>query len=358
MHLVLISFLFISYYLLGGDKGIYNSAIRKRQVLIMGASLFLFAALRAYTVGFDVNNYYYHMYTSGGGNTMREWWESNTYRDPGFYLMIGLLQQISTNPQIMLAVVGASVAFGFSYFVYYEKGNVLLFFMMFIGFRLFPFTLSGLRQAMAMSMIFIAYIKLKENKIILFFLLTMLAASFHASALVFLLAFPVTRYKNTFVILIVVLGISIVNTLTDGRIAATFASVFFIDRFSGYIIRSQDMVFEGSFTLYIYLVIYFVSLLFYRQLMRIDQNAYMDFNVLTLGVFFAVLGQSMDNVFRIAYYFIYPMYPIFSNVLFSLLRNRQATTLVSFIVSLLLALQYIYLGPGAGTAPYRFFWEI
>lgn len=358
MHLALISLLFVSYYLLGGDKGIYDNKVRRRQVLIMGFALFLFAALRSYTVGIDVENYYYPMYESGAGKSLREWCESNSYRDPGFYIMVGLLQAVHLNPQALLAVVGAFVAFGFSYFTYHEKGNALLFFMMFIGFRLFPFTLSGLRQAMAMSFIFIAYIKLKEGKELPYIFLTLIAATFHISALLFLLAYPITLVRKTYIILIVVLGISLVNYLTGGAVATKVASLFFNDRFSGYLSRSQDMAFDGSATLFIYLVIYFISLLFYRKMEHDDGSFYRDFNVLTLGIFFSILGQSMDNVFRIAYYFIYPMYPIFSNVLSSLLRNRQAAGIVGFFVSLLLAAQYLYLGPGAGTDPYLFYWEI
>lgn len=358
MHFAFIASLFVAYYLLGGDKGINNISIRRWQVFVMGTFMFLFAALRAYTVGYDVEYYYYQMYLSGEGNTISEWYKSHLFRDPGFYFLIGVLHQISSDPQIMLVVVGASVAFGFSYFVYHEKGNALLFYLMFIGFRLFPFTLSGLRQAMAMSFIFVAFIQLKQNRTLVFLILTLIASTFHISSFVFLLAFPITRFKNSAVLLIGSLLIIFLNLVSDGAIADTVASLLYNDRFEGYIVRSQEMAFEGSFTLYVYLIIYAISFLFYFQLKHNNKLFYQDFNILTIGIFFAFIGQSMDNVFRIAYYFIYPLYPIFSQLLFVLFKDRKTVVLVGGIVSILLAVQYLILGPGAGTGMYKFFWEV
>lgn len=357
MHIVLVSFLIIAYYLLGGDKGIYDHKVRKVQVLIMGGALFLFAALRSYTVGTDVEAYYYYMYSSGVGNTLQDWYQNNSFSDPGFYLMIGLMQLISPDPQIMLVIIGAVVAFSFSYFTYHEKGNVLIFFMMFIGFRIFSFTLSGLRQATAMSIIFIAYIQLKNNRNLVFLLLTLLASTFHLSAIIFLLAYPVMKFQKTHLLIAAILVVSLLNILTNGSIAGVMANFFFADRFEGYVLRSQNMAFEGSFTIYIYITVYLVSLLYYKQLRRLDPVFYRDFNVLTIGVFFAILGQTMDNVFRISYYFIFPLYPVFSQVLSVMAKNRRVAEILGVFVAILLAVQYIYLGPGAGTDDYRFFWQ-
>ncbi len=358
MHLVLLIWLFLVYYLLGGDKGINDLTIRRKQVVAMGVALFLFAALRAYTVGIDVRFFYYLMYASGSSHSLNDIFRGLVSRDPGFFLLVSILQTISPNPQLMLAVVGAFVAFGFSYFAFHEKGNVLLFYMMFIGFRLFPFTLSGLRQALAMSLVFVAYIKLKENKNVAFLILTLLASSFHVSAVIFLFAFPAIRIKKTPVLILSVLGISVLNIISNGAITNGFVSAFFSDRFSGYIAASQENEFEGSLTVYIYLVIYLVSILFLKQLKREDQYYYKVFNILTIGIFFAILGQTVDNVFRISYYFIYALYPVFCKVLSLSVNNKNVESFTGAVISVLLAMQYIILGPGAGTDEYRFFWDV
>lgn len=358
MHIVLIVLLFSIFYLSGGNKSDINQKIRLQQVTLMGLCLFLFAALRSYNVGIDVELYYYDMYNQEGGGNLGETVDSYILRDPGFFSFIWFLHLLSDDPQIMLAAVGALVAFAFSYFAYHEKGNILLIFLMFIGFRVFSFTLSGLRQAMAMSFIFIAFIQLKKGRTLPYFLLTSLAATFHLSSLVFLLAYPAMKIKKTNLLITSVFGAGILNIITGGVIANYFALLFFRDRFDGYIARSANMAFEGSYTLLIYLVVYVVSLLYFQTMTKKDNGVYRDYNVLTFGILFAILGQSMDNVFRIAYYFIYPLYPLTGQVIKVMFNDKTTASIVCFLFAVFLATQYLYLGTGAGTENYSFFWQV
>ena len=192
MHVVLIVLLFATYYLTGGSKSDSNMAIRKRQVVLMGFCLFLFGALRSFDVGQDLPMYYEH-YLNDSDLSINDILLVLVNRDPGFHIFLHFLSYISSDPQLMLVVVSLFVSFGFSFFVYHEKGSVLLFFMMFIGFRLFSFTLSGLRQAIALGLVFIAFVDLQRSKYISYIILTIIATLFHASAILFLLAFPASR---------------------------------------------------------------------------------------------------------------------------------------------------------------------
>ena len=81
-----------------------------------------------------------------------------------------------------------------------------------------------------------------------------------------------------------------------------------------------------------------------------------DFSIISMGIFFSILGQSMDNVFRIAYYFIFLLFPATSLMLDCMFVDKKTSRAVSFIASFLLAVQYILLGTGAGTQDYEFFW--
>lgn len=65
----------------------------------------------------------------------------------------------------------------------------------FVGLRFYYFFLSGLRQSIAVSIIFIAYVFLKEKKIIIYILLIVLASTFHFSAFIFILAWPLSKMK-------------------------------------------------------------------------------------------------------------------------------------------------------------------
>lgn len=359
VHVFFIILLFLTYYITGDINGERNQMIRKRQVTSMGMLLFLFAALRSPVVGADIlgigENGYWDDYSIDADMSFAEIIVMRAGRDPIFHCFLKVLSLFSDSPQTMLIVIGAIFAFGFSYFVYHSKGNVLLSFMMLIGFRIFSFSLSGLRQAVALGIIYIAYITLRDKKIKQFVILTCVAALFHKSALVFLLSWPLLFIKVTYVVCALLLFLFI-NIGTSGAIVNYLGSMLYVGRFDSYLERSTSMVFEGGATFFIYIFFYLLILLSYRNIKRNNVSFDIEFSLLSVGIFFSVIGQSMDNVFRIAYYFIFLLFPATSQLLMSALNDKKLYSSICFIASLLLAIQYVVLGTGAGTEHYEFFW--
>ena len=356
MHLVLIISLFAIYYFSGGSRSDTDKSMRRTQVILMGFCLFLFAALRSYSVGIDVEGYFDDYYKDAT-MSFSDLWDYRSGRDPFFHEFLLGLSYISDDAQFMLAVIGAIVAFGFSYFVFYQKGNVLLFFMIFIGFRMFSFTLSGLRQAIAMGLIYIAYTMLKRDKIRQFALLSLLAGLFHTSALVFLFAFFIMKIKRNAAFITSVVLVAVINAASGNAIASALAITTFEDRFAGYVAKSQTMVFEGTTTFYFYIIFFILALALYNQLKKSDEHFTENLRLLTVGVMFSFMGQSMSNVFRISYYYIFLCMPIFSQVITNLSDNKQTERTWMFVACVLLAAQYLILGTSAGTENYLFFWE-
>lgn len=362
-HIVFISLLFIIYYITGGAQSELSQATRKRQVTYMGLLLFFFAALRSPVVGSDILGYdndesgYWMDYIKDSDMSFESILLNYGGRDPIFHCFLRILSYISDSPQLMLVAIGAVFAFGFSYFVYHAKGNVLLSYMMLIGFRIYSFSLSGLRQAIAMGLIFIAYICLRDKKYVWYILLTLIASAFHTSALVFFVSFPLV-FVGPKIVFCGLLLLMLLNFTSGGLIIDYLASVFYSGRFNSYIARSTGMDFEGGATFFIYIIFYCLILLFYSMIKKKDSSFNKEFNILSMGIFFSTIGQRMDNVFRIAYYFIFLLFPASSQMMSILLNDKRSYSLICSVLSVLLAIQYILLGPGAGTAPYRFFWEI
>lgn len=353
MHFVLILLLFAIYYISGGSKSNSDLKIRKQQVVLMGLCLFLFAALRSFDVGQDLPTYYDH-YLNDSDLSIKDILLALSNRDPGFHIFVHFLSYVSSDPQLMLVAVGLIVSFGFSFFVYNEKGSVLLFFIMFIGFRLFSFTLSGLRQAVSLGIVFIAYVYLMRSKYVIYAVLTLIATLFHASAILFLLALPASMV-NYKLLSLTLLGGAAINISTGGTLSRALASLFFEDRFANYAVSS----FEGTTTFILYFAIYLICLLGMRDIKRMNKEAIMSMNLFTVGIFFTFLGQQLENVFRIAYYFIIAMYPAFSQFINNQFKKDQMTAgLIHLIICVLLSAQYLLFGTGAGTGGYTFFWQV
>lgn len=360
VHVIFILLLFITYYKTGGIDGEKNQMIRKRQVTYMGLLLFFFAALRSPVVGIDVLgdgvSGYWADYSIDAETSFLELLFMRAGRDPVFHFLLKVLSLFSDSPQTMLIVVGGIFAFGFSYFVYHSKGNVLLTFMMLIGFRIFSFSLSGIRQAVALGLIYIAYIAFRDKKYKQYVILTFIATLFHKSALVFFITWPLLFVSVTYVVYALIF-LLMLNLGTSGKIVGFLGSIFFSGRFDSYLERSEDMVFEGGATFFIYIFFYLLILMSYRQIKRKDVTFDKEFSILSVGIFFSTIGQSMDNVFRIAYYFIFLLFPATSQMIISIVKDKKSYSFYCFLASALLALQYLLLGPGAGTENYDFFWN-
>ena len=127
---------------------------RKAECILMGLALFLFAALRGSSVGVDVAtscqyyvadaHYSYYEILHLGSSYLQS-------SEPVFHCFLHTLSFISSDPQFMLIVIGAILAIGFSYFAYHQDGSLFLSFLLFICLRIFAFTLTGLRQTVAID---------------------------------------------------------------------------------------------------------------------------------------------------------------------------------------------------------------
>lgn len=116
----------------------------------------------------------------------------NSRIEPGFIFLNILLNFISNDYLILFVVVSAFVVGVWMIHIYQNSSMVWLSVALFINLRFFYFSLSNLRQSIAMAIILISYKFLKERKLLPFLLCVCIAALFHLSALVFIIAYPLT----------------------------------------------------------------------------------------------------------------------------------------------------------------------
>ncbi len=332
---------------------------RKMEVVAMSLVIFLFGALRGKNVGIDVHTYfdYYEQCVSIPLATFFQKSTINTFyqRDTGFYILLKLLTYVSSNPQLMLVVISAWFSFAFAYFVYNQKGNTFIIFIMFITFRIYAFTLTGLRETVALGFILFAICQLQKQKIFKSLLLTIMASFFHLSSIVFVLAIILSFIKNYKIVCILIMGMTIINLLTQNQLIYYFSKVLLNGRYSQYGEKAVGQAISFSSTFIIFIVFYLFVLLNNRKIKESNEIINVDFNTISLGMAFLITGLSVDNIFRLGYYFIFLLFPLF-DVSINYFANKKTAIIVKVIICLLLATQYIILGPGAGVTDYNFFW--
>ncbi len=86
-------------------------------------------------------------------------------------------------------------AYSLGRFISKNSNDVFLSFLMYLTFGYYYFTLTAVRQSIAMAFLLLSYEYIGKRKFVKFTLLVLLAGAFHLSALSFILAYPLYKLK-------------------------------------------------------------------------------------------------------------------------------------------------------------------
>lgn len=374
MYLVLIFVLVVGILLIRLFKS--GPSSRKTEAVFSGIMIFLFSALRDESVGIDL-----HSYTQGYIDIAL--WSVNDIifhsegymwsTDTVFWIFLKMLTYFSSDPQLMIVVISAFIAYSVAFLAYRTNSDILVCVILFITLRYFSFTMSGIRQALAMSLIFLSVKFIEEKRFKPFLLLTIIASLIHGSALFFVFAYPITKIKNIKTILVPSLILISTAFLFTGTFISIMSYIPFLgNRFEGYLNFGSQA--EGSAITSIYLIVLFFSLIKRKQISSYILNGekkhiasntndflinktILYFNLLIVGVSIALIGVFVPNLFRVGYYFIIPSLIYMFPWAIEFYQNLLGKLPIKFIAILLLVMQFTIIGPGAGVDEYKFFWE-
>ncbi len=117
------------------------------------------------------------------------------YKDPVYHLLGLLLSKIGFDFYAWKALISLVFVLGLYRLLMYHSADPALSLVVFLALDLFGFSLSGLRQTLAIGILFFSYPFLKEKRFFRFALIVVTASLFHSTALIFLLAYPVYRLR-------------------------------------------------------------------------------------------------------------------------------------------------------------------
>ena len=159
--------------------------------------LFALLAFRGPMIGNDTDTYIYifdaiHQSSSLFENAMRY--------ELGFVILNGLVGLFSSNAQALFIVSAAFVILTFRKLLVDNSTKIWLSVFLFVSLKIYTSYMTLLRQSVAIAFICLAYDFIKKRKPVLFVIMVLLASSFHLSALVFLIAYPLSyiRFKPVF----------------------------------------------------------------------------------------------------------------------------------------------------------------
>lgn len=165
-------------------------------IVCIGISMFIVAALRNYTVGRDVYNYL-RRYARFADAEWKEifYMADSMMFEHGFAILNKLLTYINKNPRFFLVIAAFFIIFSYGMAIYRYSTIPWLSFLLFMTMGFFGSSLNVIRQYIAVAIILFSYNAIKNNKLLEFIVLVLVASNIHTSAIIVLPMYWLSKIK-------------------------------------------------------------------------------------------------------------------------------------------------------------------
>lgn len=341
-YLVIATILFI-----GALSHIKNKPISKIEYVVIALFFILIAGL-AYETGVDWRLYgisYQYINPINQALTSTSFFSEDGFIiEPGFAFIASLCKSVTLEFQLLMFCANVLCAFFiFRHLKYYTR-YYYLFILLYLGFVYLTLNMSGIRQAIALSIFCYSIIYIKQRNLCQYLLWSIIATSFHISALITLPMYWIAKCKLRLNVVygIIVIGliiylcrISLLNGLIY-QITALFNNPF-IDKVVLYTVESQENMsaISPKILVYILLLLLFIK---YRIKLKI-QNQYTDIflnTYITYIIIFEYFWDTGDIFERLQYYFIISLFVLLPELCFSFkyFINRIVGVCFIYVLSL------------------------
>ncbi len=346
IYLLLIVHVFFMYALIKLVSGSYQN--KKRFFVISSAIPFvLMIALRHKSVGADTVRYWAD-YERGRGADFLEIFTD--YGDNKAYYWISEIFSDNNIPiQIWFGFIGL-LYIGVSFYIIYKYSeDPLISVVMFTIVGGFGFAMAGLKQTLAMVFTLLAFIQLQNKRPIRFFIFVALGSLFHLTALVMLLAFPLSYIKSTKIQVPLYSVLTFLAFFNAIPILERVLSLLDNDHYASYLLSEKQYTLTDFF---VQLLILLVSL-FYKSKLEKENNLSPLFTMVFLGVMFQAYASEIAHLFRLSLYF-----KPFGMILLPNALNKEENPKIRTLLRLGVIIVFVaYLLYQQSNGTYKFYWQ-
>lgn len=277
------------FYSFGGKRKIE----KKRCVQATSVVLALFSGFRSWWMGDLIK--YYTLYRNCNGTDWREY-VFEDISNVGIRLFFKGAGMLGISYDVCIFLIAVLVAVSLGVLVYRYSPSPYWSYLMYISIGLYLFTYSGLKQTIAMSFLIFAaccYFEKKHAKMVIW---TLIAALFHAPALIFLLVFLMpTRWVDIRYIAVVA-SITAICFLFKGQLVTFLGELYYE---AGETFETINEV-GGRFVMM--LIIMGLALIM-RPIKTWDKIYFKTFNLMVLASLCQIFSVYDNNFSRLADYF-------------------------------------------------------
>ena len=331
-----------------------NKSQKRIYMVLCFLSVLFFVGLRSINTGSIDTQTYCRMFDTASSTsgfidflTIREISiEEYLYKEGNFYLLVWLISHFTDNEQIFLVVIAAIMTACVFKFISEHSEDFMLSCIIYICLGSMTFSMNGMRQALAMSICLLAYDFAVKKKIVPFLLIVLLAMTFHVSAFIFLLAYPLSNFSKLHLVPLLIGGGLFI------ALSSSLASIYDSLVEKDYAVR--DSIEGGGFvTVAIYLLVLILTMLFYKNLAT-ENGIEPLFALCFVGlVIFSTRYFSTQIFERISYYFYYSVILLIPKL--SHIFKEKDRLIYSLIVCILAIALFAYRIESSSMANYQLF---
>ena len=280
-----------------------STKAKRLYVALVFALLICIAACRSYTVGVDTEQFI-RAYARIGA----EGWSAFALQryEPGFTALCLLLNQLSSNYQLLLVFTAIVMYVPIGYAIYKYSENPLLSCFLFITLNIYTAYMNVMRQGIAAALLVVAFVFLLKRSNVGFVACVVAASMFHVYALIALVILPLTKigFRKGYVFVylalyaICLLAFNVVLALAQWVLGRedVYSSDFMASNYFGAVIQLAFVAVLAFF------VVNYIEVL---KRTNLDDRGMLSFyqHAMMLAVLFQVTGVQAEIFARLAYYF-------------------------------------------------------
>lgn len=265
---------------------------KKRCIQCITIILTLFSGLRSWQMG-DIYHYCYAFLQCNS----KDWvLDVKSHDSIGTQLLYRAVGQMHMGFEVCLFIIAAFSAITLGIMVYRYSSSPYLSYLMYICLGYYIFTLSGLKQTIAMGFVMLAMDGVFKSKPIKFLACVGLAGLFHTPALIFIIAYPFARKKIN-ISYFVILFLSVFTILMFRNQIVSFATTMYYENDTEYVVGEG---FGGKFIMMIAILL--VSALI-RPVKNYDHKYRYVFNIVIIATIIQSFSVYDNGFTRLADYF-------------------------------------------------------
>lgn len=356
VNLMLIFSYFLASFFSLISNSVNNSTNLRKGLLFLCFLTALFPlAFRGESVGIDTAAYYKIFETLKHNYNLLE-----SGYEPGFTFLNNVVHYFGGTAPTFIFISALFSLIPFLYITHKYSESYILSFSILCGLGFYGFMFNGVRQAIAMAIITIAFHMLMRKKIIPTILLILFASLFHYTALIFLFVFFIIRAQYNFLFALFVWLFSILFMVPSvTKLFFEYVSVFLPAHYSWYV---EMGVVESSFRVRFLANQFICILLLYvisvRRKNQINDIGLSLIYITFFGFILSNITSHLGYIERITYYF--TMFA-FISIPYSLknIFTKNSLSILVFILYVVFSLFYIrglYSGAN-GMIPYSTIWS-